>query len=172
MAAKPQLERRLQELLTDEVYQSVWRYCYRLAGSQHDAEDLLQESLLVAFVKLPQLRNQDAFKGWMFSIVRSKFLKGKRRLGKAADVNVSALDNLPQENSELGVEIQAAIGRLPEAQREILSLFYLSGLSLEETGQALGIPGRAVKQRLFRARAALRRHLEPQLLAGDLSALF
>ena len=171
MAANPPQEGQLQDLLTDDVYQAVWRYCYRLAGSQHDAEDLLQESLLIAFVKLPQLRDHLAFKSWLFSIVRSKFWKARNKRDQAAELNTETL-HTHRDSSDLETELQAALTKLPQPQQELLGLFYLDGLNLEETGRVLGIPARAVKQRLFRARAALRRDLEPQLLAGDLSALF
>jgi len=60
----------------------------------------------------------------------------------------------------LGLDTAAALARLPQSQQELLSLFYIDGLNLSETGQVLGIRPQVVRQRLYRARQALRRQLE------------
>ena len=70
-------------------------------------------------------------------------------------------DSCPE--NPLAEPIAEALARLPHAQREILSLFYLDGLNLEETGWVLGITPQVASQRLYRARRSLRRLLpEPR----------
>ena len=167
-------QRLFRELLSEEVYGSAWRYAWRLTGNREDAEDLLQESLAYAFEKLYSLRERDRFRGWLMSIVRTKFIRHWHRRKRAP----AMADELPEQtaapatrNAE-GDVLAAALARLPESQREILGLYYIDGLSINETGQVLGIAPGVVKQRLFRARGALRRYFEPQFALMDMSALF
>jgi DNA-directed RNA polymerase specialized sigma24 family protein len=85
------------------------------------------------------------------------------------------LENLPATVSggsedPRGELMLAALSQLPWAQKELLSLFYLEGLSLNETGQVLRLAPRVVRKRLFRARKALRRRtaaLEPRLTSPN-----
>lgn len=168
--------KQFEELLSPEAYEGAWRFAYRLASAREDAEDLLQEALALAFTRLDQLRDASRFRAWLFSIIRSKHL---RRLERSRRLAVSPLS--PAMAGEVpacgmsGVEaspaLAAALTQLPAAWREVLLLHYLDGLSLAEVGQALGIGPRAAKQRLYRARRALRSHLAPSYAVGDFSAL-
>lgn len=155
--AKQQL---FESLVTDHTYEVAWRACRRLADCREDAEDLLQESLVHAFTRLYQLRDRSRFRGWLLAIVRTRHLARLRR----DKSRPQATRELPQlaagGENPLDETIAAALARLPQPQRELLSLFYLDGLSLSETGQALGIRPQIVRQRLYRARRALRRCLD------------
>lgn len=168
---------RFEALLDPEAYEAAWRFAYRLASAREDAEDLLQEALAQAFGSLDQLREAGKFRAWLFSIIRSKFL---RRLEQARRMQVTPLAGAFPDGEALagglgGVEaspeLQAALESLPAAWREVLLLHYLDGLSLAEAGQALGIGPRAAKQRLYRARNALRGNLAQSYALGDFSAL-
>jgi RNA polymerase sigma-70 factor (ECF subfamily) len=165
---------QFEACLTDEVYLSAWRYASHLAASREDAEDLLQDSLAHAYRRFAQLRESAAFRSWLLSIIRSEHIrlwrKNRRRSEEFALKEFAAEGELCPADSAL--PLAEALARLPGSQRELLSLFYIEGLSLNETGRVLRLPGRAVKQRLFRARAALRRLLEPQFAVGDLSTQF
>lgn len=153
-------QRLFESLVTDQVYNAAWRVCRRLTASREDAEDLLQESLVHAYTRLGQLREQSRMRGWLISIVRTRHLEKLRR----DQSRPQATQELPQlacaGEDPLCDTVAAALARLPEPQRELLSLFYLDGLSLKETGQVLGIRPQVVRQRLFRARQALRRRLD------------
>jgi RNA polymerase sigma-70 factor (ECF subfamily) len=157
---------QFEQLLTEEAYQAAWRHACRMctaAGRVQtaDAEDLLQESLVHALLKLQQLREPARFTGWLLSIVRTRFISRHRGRAPAA----VALDDAPplaaaeHAGDPLVTEMLAALASLPKAQQRLLELFYMDGLSLKETGQALGIAPRVVRQRLHRARAALRKQL-------------
>jgi len=162
------------KLLTEDTYQCAWRYSWRLAENREDAEDLLQESLAYAFEKIFSLREREAFRGWLLSIVRTKYIRHwhrKKRAPRQAD-ELPANSPAPSTRNPAGDVLAGALARLPESQREILGLYYIDGLSLQETGQVLGIKPGVVKQRLFRARGALRRYFQPQLALMDMSALF
>ena len=68
--------------------------------------------------------------------------------------------------------LNAALAGLPKHQQELIGLFHLDDLSLAETAQTLGIGVNTVKQRLLRARAALKRQLDPAFASGELEELF
>ncbi len=155
--------RRFEAALSEETYRSAWGYACRLCtvgGVLHhaNAEDLLQEALLRAYQRLHQLRDAARFKGWLLSIMRTTYLDRLRRKGlPAAELDELTLC-LPETPADPLAELMlAAMSQLPPAQRELLSLFYIEGLNLEETGQVLQLSPRIVRQRLFRARTALRR---------------
>ncbi len=152
-------QQRFETLLTSEVYQAAWRYCLRLRRGREDAEDLLQESLVRAFTRLSQLRDEGRFKSWLLSIVRRRFLDRYRRERSRPPV-LSEPEPQPASEDPLAAHIAETLTRLPAPQRELISLFYIDGLSLKETGQVLGIRPQVVRQRLYRARRALRRLLD------------
>lgn len=162
------LNQRFERMLTPEVYEAAWRYASRLRATREDAEDLLQESLLQALSKLGALRDETSFRGWLLSIVRRKSIDQFRRM-KARPAVTRELPQLAayEADDALSEHVLAALNQLPVAQQELLSLFYLDGLTLKETGQVLGIPPRAVRQRLFRARTALRGKLTLPLAQGQ-----
>lgn len=151
---------RFEQALSPEVYQAAWRYALRLSTRREDAEDLLQESLAKAYSRFSQLRDASRFKGWLFSIVRSTHLDRLRR-ERARPPETAELPQLAaHETDPLTRDIAEALALLPQPQHELLSLFYIDGLNLNETGQVLGIRSRAVRQRLYRARQALRKQLD------------
>lgn len=120
---------------------------------------MMQESLVHAWNRLYQLRDKLAFKSWLFSIVRTKHLAHIRKRNMQAESLEDRHYKHPYTIQQTNEEFADAFNRLPESQRELLSLFYIEGLSMKETGMALGIGERAVKLRLFRARTALRKDI-------------
>lgn len=153
-------QQRFAALLSEAAYLSAWRFAYSLAGQRADAEDLLQDALIRAYRGLDRLRDETRFTGWLLSIVRTVYLDRLRW----ERIRPQALRELPpfvaaQDADPLSPAVAEALARLPQAQQQLLALFYLEGLSLSETGQALGIGPLAARQRLFRARLALRREL-------------
>lgn len=166
-----ELRTQFEAALSDEVYSSAWRYAWRLAaagrgGCHQDAEDLLQEALTQAWRQFGQLRDAGQFKAWLLAIVRTRYLNRLRtaRRRPQADGELPADLASPQqpEASDQELAARAALAMLPAAERELLELFYLEQLSLEETGLALGVSARVVRQRLYRARQSMRRILERQ----------
>jgi RNA polymerase sigma factor (sigma-70 family) len=102
--------------------------------------------------------------------VRSKFFRLRQGELRQARLR-EALGSRTKHSREVPESLTPVLTLLPPPQQEILSLFYLEGLSLAETGMVLGIPARAAKQRLFRAREALKRQLGSRLRTGDFSTL-
>jgi RNA polymerase sigma-70 factor (ECF subfamily) len=158
--AEPGNRQLFERALTNEIYQAAWRYALRLSGQRENAEDLLQESLAKAYLQFARLRDPAKFKGWLLSIVRTVSIDRHRRERARPPVTAELPSLAAAAADPLARDVAEALARLPQPQHELLSLFYLDGLSLKETGQVLGVKPRAVRQRLYRARQALRRRLD------------
>jgi len=167
-------------VLTPAIMDVAWRYCCRLCKTREDAEDLLQESLAHGLARFGQLRDLSRFKSWLMSIVRTQFLMQRRRntaekftiYDREQDIGCSLADLAASAEADPLADIVAvSMSRLAAEQREILSLFYLDGLSLEESGRVLGISTGAVRSRLYRARGAMRRELKRLSLAAHAELL-
>lgn len=140
-------------------------YGYSLLGDQQLAEDVAQEAFLTAYLHLSTLRQPAAFAGWLRRIVERQAYQARRRqpdwLALEALVNCPATMPEPAvlfEQSEVREQLTAALATLPEAQRVVVALFYISDYSLQEISTFLGIPVGTVKSRLHTARERLKRH--------------
>lgn len=158
---------RLERLLDGESYRRAWRYCLSLCGERMAAEDLLQDALARALLKLGALRDEASFLPWLLRIARCRFLDQRRRrrapLPLGESLALPAAQALPVSDLELALEAMAP------ALREVVELVYLHELSLAEAGRVMGISASAAKQKLYRARMRLRQLLAlegPPVAAG------
>jgi RNA polymerase sigma-70 factor (ECF subfamily) len=164
----------LEALLTRHA-PAVLRFGQKMCGHPADAEDVLQEALLAAARNVRDFRGDATFATWLFTIVRSFCIK-KRRVSKFAPAETVSLDHgtsaahlassgpLPDEaaaDNELSHALNGAIAELEEANREVLLLRDVEGLTAPEVASVLGISVEAVKSRLHRARVQVRGRLEP-----------
>ena len=161
----------VNELLTRHERQ-VFRFGLRMCGNEEDAREVLQETLLAAFRHLDGFRGQAQLSTWLYQIARSFCGKARRRsVGEPAQkesidapdvVALPSTDAQPDASAharEIGELLQAAILSLPEAQREVIVLRDVEGLSAEEAAQVVGVEVGALKSRLHRARMELRERL-------------
>lgn len=149
--------------VVEQHYELVYRVAYRLSGSVADAEDLTQQVFLTACDKSEQLRNPDAVRAWLLTILRHAFLRSRTRAGKRA---WTSFDAVPEPAAEVldetvvdSEELQAALSDLPEEFRTPLVLFYFEDLSYQEIADRLESPIGTVMSRLSRAKGYLRRRL-------------
>jgi len=145
---------------------TVYRYACRLCGCPTEAEDLTQQTFLIAQQKLHQLREPERACGWLLAVVRNCFLKSARkpRPMPAAniDLNVDQLvETTPQIDRIDRGELMAALGELPDEFRLVLLMFYFEDLSYQAIADQLGLPIGTVMSRLSRAKGHLRRKLSP-----------
>jgi RNA polymerase sigma-70 factor (ECF subfamily) len=149
----------------------------RLCGRPEDAEDVLQESLLAAARGLPGFRGEASISTWLFSIVRSFCIKKRRRRRSVVAVSmdtdaaleskgIRSTDRGPDEileSTRLSRALEQAIAGLAPSLRDALLLRDVEGLPATEAALALGLSVAALKSRLHRARATVRRRLLPLL---------
>jgi RNA polymerase sigma factor (sigma-70 family) len=155
-AAYDQVVRRFQDLAVG--------YSYTLLGDFHLAQDAAQEAFLDAYVNLPKLREPRAFAAWFRRVVLKqcdRLVRGKHlatvSLEEAAEVACRGPDPAQVvETVEMQEIVRFAIRALPEAERAVTVLFYMSEYSHQEISEFLGIPVTTVKSRLHSARNRLR----------------
>ncbi len=126
----------------------------------NDADDLVQETLTKGLTSIHQFRPGTSMKSWLFTIMRNTFytrikIALREAPGSADCVSAKPASDATQEWSARGREIAAAIEKLPQQQREILTLVGVLGVSYEEAADICGCAMGTVKSRLNRARLRL-----------------
>jgi len=138
----------------------VVRLAYRFTGQRDDALDVLQETFTYLLKKLPRLRLSASMTTFLYPVVRNLSLALVRRR-KRYVLSEEVLRELAALGAEAAgasrAELANALAALPEAQREVLLLCYVDGMTLREIAQALKLPLGTVKSRLHNALNRLRR---------------
>lgn len=144
------LETAFDELVEPYV-QRLYRYLVVRLGDESDARDALQETLLAAWLGLPQLRDRDRPWAWLVGIAAHKAADSSRRRPVGVHLDAAELGSTETASSDT----RAALARLPHKAREVLLLRYLARLTEEETAAVLGVRIGTVKSRAARARQLL-----------------
>ena len=157
--------------LVDTHHAMLYRYAYRLAASTADAEDLTQQTFLVAQTKLHQLREPQSAGPWLKAILRNCYLGQQHNRTVSESTLDLSLDWLPDEAEQPNdidrEALDRALDELPEEFRIVLLLFYFEQLTYREIAEQLGLPLGTVMSRLSRAKS----HLRKRLLRRRVSAL-
>ncbi len=150
----------------------LYRSALRLAGSRHQAEDLVQETYLRAFRYRDSYRTGTNLRAWLFAIMRNLFwdrYKPNRHEVSLDETPEFALFDRVRE-AETGPEAQVldrlaskevlrAIDALGPLQREVVLLVDVEEFSYKEAAEILSVPIGTVMSRLHRARQTLQRSL-------------
>jgi RNA polymerase sigma-70 factor (ECF subfamily) len=147
-----------------------------VTGSPEDAEDVAQESFLVALKRLEDNREPDRFGGWLLTIVRNraKNLLRRERIRRTEELTPEISPGLGDPGQDLQrMEIREQVGEaldgLSEVRKEVLLLHDLEGWKHREIGERLGIPDGTVRSHLHFARKHVRDRLSGSG-SGDLPA--
>jgi RNA polymerase sigma-70 factor (ECF subfamily) len=132
-----------------------------IVGRPADAEDIAQEALILAFERLETCRNPEAFRSWLFQIVRNHSLNwlDRRRLRDVSrDPTPKELphDGPAPDAHAFRAQLLAALNELGPSEREVVLLHDLEGWTHPEISAALGISAVMSRQSLFQARRKLR----------------
>ncbi|HXX68955.1 MAG TPA: sigma-70 family RNA polymerase sigma factor [Polyangiaceae bacterium] len=156
---------------------AIYRFGVKMCRDSEDAKDVLQDTLLAAARGIREFRGASSLSTWLYTVARSFCIK-KRRASKfaptqtvslndhASAMDAPAPDRAPDEaaaDRELSTLLDRAIAELEPANREVLVLRDVEGLTAPEVAQVLGVSVDAVKSRLHRARAEVRAKLEAAL---------
>jgi len=148
--------------LIDEHSALLYRYAYRLTGDAADAEDLVQQTFLLAHQRGHQLREAAAARGWLISIVRNVFLKSIRHRNRGRSLEEIDEPQVMDEPLDVPIHLellQEALLELTEEFRSPLVLYYFEEFSYQEIAQQMGVPIGTVMSRLSRGKAYLKRRL-------------
>jgi RNA polymerase sigma factor (sigma-70 family) len=150
--------------LIERWHQPLWRYVRRLLGNDDAAADTLQEVWLRVLRGMPGLRDPARLRAWLFGIAHRAVMDRLRQKYAAPEpdpidvVDLAASVDPRQLEQELAL-MHDALERMPIVEREVLVLFYLQELTINQLADVLAVPVGTVKSRLFRARQMLRRQL-------------
>ena len=144
--------------------QQMYRVSASLLRSPQDRQDAVQECVWKAWRKLPQLRDESLFKAWIMRILVNECKRMHRAHWREVAVEEIEIEQPDGVDNRLRDEVlHSAVMQLPEKLRLAVTLFYIDGFSMRETAQILRCPEGTVKQRLHRARTALRILLEKEV---------
>jgi len=156
----------------EEYQRLVAHIAFRMLPSSADREDVCQDVFLKVYQNLSTFKFKSKFSTWIARIAFNTCLNylEKKRVELYDDISPDelTLDDIPSdtltpskivEGDDLRAIIGAEISRLPARYRVILTLFHLNGMSYNEIGEILDIPGGTVKSHLFRARKYLKESL-------------
>ncbi len=159
---------------------AVYRFALRLAGTEAEAEDLVQDTFYRAWRSWKQYTPGTKCKSWLFTICRNAFLRKRERsqrhdeiltekapddpesLSRENPVFAASRDEDPEGDyfrSIVDDEVLAAIDELPEEYRTAVVLSDLEGMAYKEIAELMDVPVGTVKSRLFRGRRMLQEEL-------------
>jgi RNA polymerase sigma-70 factor (ECF subfamily) len=154
--------RRLYRRHTPYLYQFALRL---LGGNESDAEDVIQETWIRAVEGLTTFRWEAELRTWLggiaLNLCRGVFRR-RSRTWLDGDDAIQRMAIAVQPQTELRIDMERALARLPDGYRTVLVLHDLEGYRHDEIAGALGTTTGTSKSQLHRARRAVRR-----LLSGD-----
>ena len=167
------------ERLLVRAQASAYRFSVMVCGRTDETEDVMQEALVSTYKHAREIREPAAFRTWLFRTVRNACLLNRRKrvaepthlvslddrgtFDDLQEVEPPAPDDRPEERLDAEARrrrLRRALMTLPGPQREVIVLRDLEGLSTREVAGVVHISEANVKQRLHRARVALRAALE------------
>ena len=168
---------RLQDMLNP----SVRRFVRRLVGISEAEDDIVQDAFLALYMNLERLKSSEHLRPFLFRIVRNRCYDTLRRQGRFrfvpldaasqdSTVNPSFLTDRRKQPDEqlhwrlLYSEVQKAIDRLPEIQRQAIILYGEENLTYAQIAEAMATDIGTVKSRIFYGRKNLRNLLMPEIL--------
>ena len=149
---------RLFEECVECCADSLYRVAFRLTGNQTLASELVQETYLSAWKSIDSLRDPQAMRAWMFSILRNQYTKLLRK-EKRSVTTVEHLDDFskPKTNKNDAIDrVQAAVATLDDKHKLPILFVSLEGMTVEEAAKALDVPRGTVLSRLHRGRQKLK----------------
>lgn len=148
-------------------------YCCRLVGNVDEGDDLYQDSLVAAFGAFEQLRNQESFKPWLYTIINNAYRGRVRRpWWKRVIASHEELERIggsvdPSSQYDARRRLEFALAVLSSEDRILVMLAELEGWKISEIAQLDARSEGQIKMRLSRARDKMRKQmtkLNPELI--------
>jgi RNA polymerase sigma-70 factor (ECF subfamily) len=139
------------------------RFAHALSRNSADADDLTQATIERALNSRDQWQPGTRLDSWAYRIMRNLWIDTARSRGRRSAHEAPEEEGLnvgadPREAMDASVDLQrvmAAMGRLPDEQREVVALILVEGFGYREVSEMLGLPIGTVSSRLVRGRTAL-----------------
>ncbi len=151
-------------ILVSRYHDACWRFAFHMLGERADADDVVQDSFLRAYLAIGRYDERDQFRGWLFRILTNQcrnFITSRGRRTRRFVQDEAAIESAPapQIGLQLGVEdagLARALAQLDPLQREALLLKYAEGLEYTEMSRMTGVGESALKMRVKRGSERLR----------------
>ena len=171
------------EELVRRYQRPIVAYVYRMVGDYDAALDLAQEVFIKVYNSLGRYRPEFKFSTWIYRIAHNAAIDHLRRQGSARteEMEVEGQEGstfekplaskapTPEQETERGerrAEIEEVVAQLQPAYRELIVLRHSHDLSYDEIAEVTGLPLGTVKNRIFRAREAMRELLVARGITG------
>jgi len=142
----------------------MWRYAFKMTGSEGAAWDVVQETWASVVKGLKKLKDVSSFPCWLFRIVNNKCADWARQQKRQSRLNSRLEEDLTYETAgkEEGETdaLQAALDKLPVERKALIMLRYSEDFSIPQIAEVLDIPEGTVKSRLHRIVNELRQIME------------
>ena len=173
-------DKRAFDLLVLKYQHKLVKLVSRYVRDPSEVMDVVQEAFIKAYRALPSLRGESACYTWIYRIAintAKNYLVAQGRRPPDGDIDSSDVDQIEGETElkdnatperlllrdEIEETVMDAIAQLPEDLRVAITLRELEGLSYEEIAEAMDCPVGTVRSRIFRAREAINKRLQPLL---------
>jgi RNA polymerase sigma-70 factor (ECF subfamily) len=171
------------EELVRRYQRPIVAYVYRMVGDYDSALDLTQEVFIKVYNSLGRYRPEYKFSTWIYRIAHNAAIDHLRRQGatRTEEIEIegeggttfekplASKSLTPEQETERGerrAEIEEVVAQLPHAYRELIVLRHSHDLSYDEIAEVTGLPLGTVKNRIFRAREAMRELLMARGITG------
>jgi RNA polymerase sigma-70 factor (ECF subfamily) len=165
--------------LMDRHRERVWRVCWRLMGTQHDAEDAAQEVFVRLFFDRGKFAGRSAYTTWLHGVavrtcltLRRSRTRRRRREEPGTDERIAATaDAAPQPSAAIdaGHDVTALLDGLDEEDRALVLMRFAEGHDYDLLAEMFGISAGACRMRISRIREKLAAKAGP--LFGDETAV-
>ncbi|WIO73858.1 RNA polymerase sigma factor [Porticoccaceae bacterium LTM1] len=162
---------------------ALYRMAYKLAGSQFDAEDIVQDVLIKLYPKTAEMAEVEQLEPWLKRVVYNQFVDLSRRQKRnpASYQNSDTPedpDSLEQQpastpgpeksvqNSQQSQVIEQALSTLSHDNRVLVVMHLIEGFTLQEVSELIDVPLGTLKSRLHRVKAELKKSLRVEPFAG------
>ena len=161
--------------LVEKYQKSVHALVWRKIGDFHYAEEITQDTFLRAYKKLSTLKNPHMFAGWLYVIANRlsiKWLREQKPVPQSLEtipvneIEASSYTRYVSEQRDMNAvegrreRVQKLLEKLPDSERTVMTLYYLSEMTTKEIGKFLGVSVHTITSRLQRARKRLQRDEE------------
>ncbi len=168
------------QAIYDEFSARIFNFLYRVLGSRDDAEDVAQQTFLLAFRQLGTLRDPAQLESWIYRIARNEVYQRFRRKkvgslddeendGDVQGLVEQGLHAQPEKlllNEELRQVLQAVLDNLPVKLREVFVLAVVQEMRYQDIAEIVGRSLLSVKTDIYRARLQVKEELRRYLGSG------
>lgn len=151
--------------LYGRIYVDLYRFALYTMQHRQDAEDVVSEAVMAGFLNIRNLKKEEAFKNWMFTILsnkcKKKFAEQSRTDCELKCDDIGSGHILTQEEELVGSQdLHNALGQLTQEERLIVTLIAMEGYNSSEVGEMLGMNANTVRSKQSRSLEKMRAYLE------------